>query len=199
MDLRRGFGPFGELLSFPGSFPVYMLLNFCLIFSCNLSHINLILSLAGVEEGCLTLSDNSNKPILKLINDLGIHDKVVLTGVVAASEMPQILKNASILALDRPDNIQARYGFPTKLGEYLLSENPVVVTHVGDIPLFLKDSVNAYIAEPCNPKAFAEKLTEAFEYKEKASVVGLNGAATAKEHFSNEIETEKMVKIMGLC
>ena len=69
MDLRRGFGPFGELLSFPGSFPVYMLLNFCLIFSCNLSHINLILSLAGVEEGCLTLSDNSNKPILKLIND----------------------------------------------------------------------------------------------------------------------------------
>ena len=48
---------------------LYIILNFCLIFSCNLSHINLILSLAGAEEGCVTLSDNSNKPILKLIND----------------------------------------------------------------------------------------------------------------------------------
>ena len=136
---------------------------------------------------------------IKLMNDLGIRDKVVLTGVVPSSEMPQMLKNACVLALDRPNNIQSQYGFPTKLGEYLLSENPVVVTAVGDIPLFLKDSKNAYVAKASNPKMFAEKLSEAYEDKEKAKAVGLNGAATARVHFSYNIETEKMLKVMNLC
>ena len=65
-------------------------------------------------------------------------DSIVFTGIVSAADIPQILKNAAVLALDRPDSLQAQCGFPTKLGEYLLTENPVIVTKVGDIPLFLE-------------------------------------------------------------
>lgn len=70
--------------------------------------------------------------------------------------MPQMLKNAEALVLDRPNSLQAQYGFPTKLGEYLLTGNPVVVTKVGDIPLYLKDGVSALLSEDRNPKEFAE-------------------------------------------
>ena len=135
---------------------------------------------------------------LRLMGELGIRDKVKLTGIVPASKMPQLLKNASILALDRPDNIQAQYGFPTKLGEYLLTENPVVVTKVGDMLLFLRDSYSAFIAESSNAELFASKLEEAYTNKELAAVVGKQGATVARRHFSYATETEKMIEVMGL-
>ena len=93
-----------------------------------------------------------------LIKSLGIADKVIFTGFVNANLIPQLLMGAEVLLLDRPDNIQARNGFPTKLGEYLLTGKPVVVTKVGDIPLFLKDGESALLADPQNEQDFADKI-----------------------------------------
>ena len=71
---------------------------------------------------------------VQLIDSLGINGSIVFKGLIPAHEMPQLLVNAEALVLSRPNNLQARYGFPTKLGEYLLTGNPVVVSAVGDIP-----------------------------------------------------------------
>ena len=57
---------------------------------------------------------------LALVEKLGIKNNVSFTGVIKAKDMPQMLKNATIVALARPDSLQAQCGFPTKLGEYLL-------------------------------------------------------------------------------
>lgn len=143
-------------------------------------------------------SNTEESEIIRLISQLGINEKVVLTGVISSSEMPKLLKNACILALDRPRNIQAEYGFPTKLGEYLMSANPVVITKVGDIPNFLTDGESAYLAEPNNIKSFVDKLIEAYENPEKAKIVGIMGKKVADEHFSYEIESEKLAMIMGV-
>lgn len=134
---------------------------------------------------------------LKLIEDLGVKDAVVFTGLVKATEMPQILKNAQILALDRPDSLQAQCGFPTKLGEYLLTENPVVVTSVGDIPLFLKDGENALLAKERNPQEFSSKLIWALEHPEEASIIGKAGAQVAMNEFNYLNETKKILKVIN--
>lgn len=133
---------------------------------------------------------------LKLIKNLGIEDKVVFTGVVSSKKMPQLLKNAEVLALARPDNLQAKYGFPTKLGEYLLTENPVVVTSVGDIPLFLQDGVSAIVSEPSNVEMFARKLLWVLDNPKEASKIGKAGALVAQNSFNSEIETRKIVDIL---
>lgn len=130
---------------------------------------------------------------IKLIEELGIKDKVKFLGIVAAENIPQILKNAMVLALDRPDSIQAKHGFPTKLGEYLLTENPVVITKVGDIPKFLKDGINALLAEERNAKEFASKLIWALTHTKEAAEIGKNGAQLAKKEFNNEIECKKIL------
>ena len=132
----------------------------------------------------------------ELAKSLGVADKVVFTGVVPAKDIPQILKNAVMLALDRPDNEQAKYGFPTKLGEYLLTENPVVVTSVGDIPLFLADKVNALLSKPDDPDAFAAKLSWAAEHPLEAKVIGKNGAQVAMRCFNSQIESQKLAKMI---
>lgn len=127
----------------------------------------------------------------ELAKTLGIEDRVVFTGPIPREDMPQMLKNADALVLARPDNIQAKYGFPTKLGEYLLTENPVVLTRVGDIPLFLKDGESAYIAEPGDEEEIASKMIEALT-SPNAQTIGKQGAAVAMREFNSEIEAKKI-------
>ena len=141
-------------------------------------------------------SQKEHSDNLQLIKNLGIEDRVVLTGIVSSEEIPQLLKNAEVLALARPDNLQAKYGFPTKLGEYLLTENPVVVTSVGDIPLFLKDGISALLSEPSNVEMFAEKILWALDNPKEASAIGKAGASIALKEFNSEIETKKLLNVM---
>lgn len=128
---------------------------------------------------------------IKLAESLNILDKVVFCGLVSSKELPLMLKNAECLVLARPNNKQAKYGFPTKLGEYLLTENPVVVTKVGDIPLFLENGKNAYLAEAGNPVDIADKIEEALN-SPFAKEVGKNGAQVAKLCFNSDIEAKKV-------
>ena len=136
-------------------------------------------------------SDESGN--LQLIEKLGLKERVVFTGVVPAEQMPQLLTNAAVLALARPDNLQAKNGFPTKLGEYLLTSNPVVVTRVGDIPLFLKDGESALLAEPDNTQEFADKLCWALEHQIDANEIGRNGREVAMNNFNASFETMKII------
>lgn len=131
---------------------------------------------------------------LKLMETLGLKDSIVFTGIVSAADMPQILKNATILTLDRPDSLQAQCGFPTKLGEYLLTENPVVVTKVGDIPLFLKDGETAILAEERNQEDFSSKLIWALEHPVESVKIGKAGAQVAMREFNYLTETKEFIK-----
>ena len=129
---------------------------------------------------------------IKLIQDLGLEDKVVMTGLVTARQMPALLKGAEVLALARPDNLQAKFGFATKIGEYLLSERPVVVTRVGDFPLFLRDGESALLANPSAAEDFAVKLNWALDNPEAANEIGKRGAEVALHEFNYLVESRKI-------
>lgn len=133
---------------------------------------------------------------IELVEKLGIKDRVVFTGLVKSEEMPQLLKNAQVLALDRPDSLQARNGFPTKLGEYLMTANPVVVTKVGDIPLFLKDGETALLADERNPEDFASKLSWALDNPKEAGEIGVKGQKVAISSFNYLLESKKIIEII---
>ena len=136
---------------------------------------------------------------LKLIQDLQIEDNVVLTGIVSATEMPQMLKNAVVMALDRPDSLQAQNGFPTKLGEYLLTGNPVVVTKVGDIPLFLKDGESALLCRDRNTSDFSSKLSWALDHPEEAYEIGASGREIALKTFNYKNEGKKILDAIRMA
>lgn len=157
------------------------------------SHPDYKLLIIGETPSKIDMSGN-----LQLIEKLGIKENILFAGIVPASEMPQMLKDADILALDRPDSIQAQCGFPTKLGEYLLTGNPVVITRVGDIPLFLKDRESVLLAEERNVNDFASKLIWAIENPKGAKQIGEAGLVVAKRHFNSKTEAAKMLNIMNL-
>ena len=147
-----------------------------------------------IGQGSITVT-NSN---IRLINALGITDKVIFTGKVDADKMPQILMDAEMCVLSRPDSLQSKCGFPTKLGEYLLTGNPVVVTNVGDIPLFLEDKVSALISSSDDNDEFALKMRWVLDNPEDARNIGKRGYEVALKYFNAKVEVEKMLSHMHL-
>lgn len=119
-----------------------------------------------------------------LAEKCGVKESVVFTGEVSADKMPQLLVNAEILALARPDSIQARNGFPTKLGEYLSTGNPIVVTNVGEIPVYIKDKINGVLANESDVEDFADKLAWVVGHPDQAMMIGKKGKQLVECEFS---------------
>ncbi len=134
--------------------------------------------------------------LIKLTQELHITDSVIFTGAVPPEKIPQLLFNASILALARPDNLQAKNGFPTKLGEYLATGNPVVVTKVGEIPNFIKHMINGLLAEPDNPVDFAEKLCWIVENPIMAQNIGAKGKELISNAFNSLAQSKKALQFI---
>lgn len=133
---------------------------------------------------------------VNLAKELNVIDKIVFTGSVSSENVVRLLLNAEALLLNRPDSLQAQCGFPTKLGEYLLTSNPVVITDVGDVKIFLKDGYSAFIASHDNDEQFAEKILLALTDTELSKEVGRRGAEVAMKCFNAKIETAKMIMVM---
>jgi len=135
--------------------------------------------------------------IKKLIDERGLNDSVLFKGRINADELPSVLSGARMLALARPNTIQAQYGFPTKLGEYLATGKPVVVTKVGEIPLYLRDGENAFLAEPGNVESFAEKLLEVEADYAHALKIGEKGRELVYSEFSSIVQSKKLLNFMN--
>lgn len=133
------------------------------------------------------------KDNVQLVHELGLDDRVVFTGMKPASEVPQLLVNAKALFLTRPDTLQNRAGFSTKLGEYLASGNPVVAAGVGDIPQYLKDRENAFVFEPGDFNAVEDAMEFILANPEAAIKIGIAGKLAAETHFNSLIESKKLI------
>jgi len=121
----------------------------------------------------------------KLIKEKKLENRVIRTGFIHSENMPDELYDSCLLVLSRPDNIQARGGFPTKLAEYLATGIPVAVTAVGEIPVYLKNKKNAFISPPDDIDAFKDSLLEVLRNRERALSIGKEGKKLAEVYFSH--------------
>ena len=138
------------------------------------------------------VDEETERKLSMLVADLKISDYVEFTGLVSPERMPILLKSSKILALARPDNVQAKYGFATKIGEYLMTERPVVLTKVGAVEEYLQDGVNCVLANPNDENDFADKLLWVIDNYPQAEKIGKHGKEAVLKYFDSEKETEKI-------
>jgi glycosyltransferase involved in cell wall biosynthesis len=131
-----------------------------------------------------------------LVERLQLTDYIVFTGRVNRDNIPEYLINAKALVLARPDNKQGEGGFPTKLGEYLATGNPVLVTRTGDIPDYLTDGINSFTAKPNDINDFADKLISIFDDYNKASIIGLKGKELTNTYFNANYQGSRLSKYL---
>lgn len=136
---------------------------------------------------------DSFEQLIRKISALKIEDRVQFTGRVEREEIPRLLSSADILVLARPANIQAKGGFPTKLGEYLATGIPVIVTRVGTIPEYLQDKKNAFIAEPDSAEEFAKKIEYVLTNPEEAEQVGQEGKKLTQTIFNYKYQANNII------
>lgn len=128
--------------------------------------------------------------IKKKVDSLKLHN-VIFTGRISREEMPGYLMNAKILCLARPSSLQSAGGFPTKLGEYLSTGHPVVVTAVGEIPNYLNSS-NSYLVSPDDNKKFGDTINEILDNYDKAKSIGLEGKNVALQNFNYAVQAVRL-------
>ncbi len=148
-----------------------------------------------IPEVKLLLIGGTNKPeqleqLKSQVQKKGIKN-IIFYGRATREQMPELLVNAKLLALARPSSLQSTGGFPTKLGEYLATGNPVVVTKVGDIPNYLNEN-NAFLVEPDDIKAFADAIVDVFNDYPKAELRGLEGKKLAHSIFNAKVQSERL-------
>lgn len=124
------------------------------------------------------------------------NDGIIFYGKADRTDIPQLLVNARALALARPSGLQSTGGFPTKLGEYLSTGNPVIVTKVGDIPSYLNSS-NSFVVEPDNNIAFADTIVSVFGNYKAAQEKALKGKKLAYSVFSASIQSNRLNKFLN--
>lgn len=134
----------------------------------------------------------------ELISILGLSNRIIYLGTLDKECIPEFICNADLLVLARPDSYQAQGGFPTKLGEYLATGNPVCVTRVGEIPNYLSDNISAFIAEPGDVESFANAMDRCLSDKDNARHIGAAGRKIADNNFSIDVQGVRLVQFLKM-
>jgi glycosyltransferase involved in cell wall biosynthesis len=129
------------------------------------------------------------------VKELDLWETVTFTGKKDTEEIPAILVNSDLLVLARPNNSQAKAGFPTKLGEYLACAKPIVITTTGEIPKYLKDKESAYLSKPDDIIDFAEKIIFALS-DENAEAIAKRGYEIANNNFNYKLFGKQLFEIL---
>lgn len=132
----------------------------------------------------------------ELVQKLGLEERVCFLGRIDRESIPVFLINAKLLVLASPTSLRSCATMPCKVGEYLCTSVPVVVTALGEINRYLKDGVSAYLAKPDSSDSFAEKLNEALSDSENRRFeIGKRGQKVAVDNFSADTQARCLENI----
>lgn len=82
----------------------------------------------------------------RMLDQLGRH--LEIHGQIDYQRMPEVLSDANVLVIPRPAHGTAKFGFPSKLAEYLAMERPTIATRVGDLAHALTDMETGLLVAP---------------------------------------------------
>lgn len=141
-------------------------------------------------------SSSTSSLLNNLIKDLGLTDRVFIEGKVKSDEVPEILNSSMILVSSQPNTLRAAGGFPTKLGEYLSTGVPTIVTDVGENSKDLVNMVDCIFTIPDDVKDYADKLEWVLSNYEDALKIAENGKTFIKEKYSADSTGFKMKQFL---
>jgi glycosyltransferase involved in cell wall biosynthesis len=129
--------------------------------------------------------------ILDYIIENKLEDNIEFKGLIPINEVPNILINSKCL-LTTPLSYTSG-GFPTKLGEYLLSGVPVVATSAGEIDLYLTNNENILLSNVGDLESIAKNLLYVDSNEIETKKIGESGKKIALNVFNAENYTKKLI------
>jgi glycosyltransferase involved in cell wall biosynthesis len=124
------------------------------------------------------------------------HPAIRYLGYLEDAQFQQFLQQADVLCITRTGSTYANAGFPFKLGEYLATGNPVLVSDVGDVASYLQNMKDAIIVQPDDVTAVKKAMEFCIRNPEEAAQIGLNGQLKCKEHFDPSVNGRKLLELL---
>jgi len=142
------------------------------------------------------LDKNSNiiRSAINFIKLNKLEEDILFTGYIKYEEIPKLL-GSSIANIMLPQKIFITGGFPTKLGEYLMSGRPVIITNVGELSAFLNES-NAFIVPPGDLLYVSNVMNYIIEHKKEADEIGMRGREFALKYFNPLYYKKDLIKFI---
>jgi glycosyltransferase involved in cell wall biosynthesis len=122
--------------------------------------------------------------------------KIVVTGRVDPVTVKEHLAMCSVLVNPRRSGVSADTGFPTKVGEYLATQKPVINTYCGDISLYLTDKKEIFFSNPNSPTSLADVIIFVFENKALSNQVGIGGYKWALKNLEYIENSKKLLSFI---
>jgi glycosyltransferase involved in cell wall biosynthesis len=115
---------------------------------------------------------------------LGLGDRVVFTGAVPHSRVPDLLDVADVAVATLPDTAQAATKSPLKVVEYMAAGKAIVATAVGEAVRFLDDGRVGHLVPPADPNALAGAMEELLADPYRQSELGVAAREHLLQHFT---------------
>ncbi len=152
---------------------------------------NIVLNLYG------SVSNDELNELNELLEQKNITKNVIYHGKVRQNEIVDILKQQQLLVLPRRETLQNKYGFSTKLSEYIVSGTPVLLTDVSDNLKYLKDGKDVIVVDAENSDDFALRIMQLIDnYNEIAPILSKNAIKSAKIYFDYMLYKEKLTDFL---
>lgn len=139
---------------------------------------------------------DSIKAIVNWIDENQLGENIILTGSKPTNIIPSYLLKATGIVMAPPKNFESG-GFPTKLGEFLMSGVPVITTAVSDIPKYLNND-NSFIVKTNSPQDIALAMAHIVEDYLLAKKIGLRGKELAQIHFNAETYLDNLLTFLKI-
>ncbi len=118
--------------------------------------------------------------VTRLVRELGLQNRVTITGLLPPTGVATALASASVLVLPNPASaISERYTSPLKLFEYLTMGRPIVASDLASIREVLEHRRTALLVPPGDERALAAALVELSRDPAEAAMLGEAAQALA--------------------
>jgi len=141
--------------------------------------------------------EKDSRELTRLADHFGLKNKVHYMGAVEPHELISEYAKYNLLIIPRPLMPQTKYGFSTKLSEYLLSGVPVLLTDVSDNAIYIRDGINGFIIPPGRADLLADKLFEIMDqYNRVAAGIAVNAIQAARDNFDYRLYSHDLIRFL---
>lgn len=126
-------------------------------------------------------SPSSMEKFRKIREGSGIAEKIHYHGFLPYEDYCALLSNADVMCVTRVNSAFANAGFPYKLGEFLASGKPVIVSKLPEVLHYLDEGSSCLVA-PESPREISQAITT-LSSQEIRHAMGLKGRKIAYAHF----------------
>jgi glycosyltransferase involved in cell wall biosynthesis len=141
-------------------------------------HDDIVLFLLGTGTGV--------QELMKIAEETGVQDKVIVHGWVNYSEVPKYIAMCDVAIVPLPDSPNWRYQCPLKLLEYLAMNKVAIVTDIPANRAIVGKCKCGIVVPSANPQEIAKAIEYAYVNRKKLNEWGGCGRALVEKSYSWE-------------